>query len=687
MSPKTLNLILVLVIHFKKHSMRFILIVLLLLGIQLKSQQLLPQPNSISLAEGQFLITPSTKFRVKSNSKQLNEYVSRMVKRMEFKSETFFKSKSLQDTISSHEILIEASENIDTITTATDESYELKVSKNQIHISANTNIGAYRGIETLLQLIQKDNREGAYIKGIIIKDNPRFPWRGLLIDVCRHWIPKHIIKRNIDAMAAVKMNVLHLHLSEDQGFRIESKKFPKLHQLGNNGDYFTQDDIKEILSYAHSRGVRVVPELDIPGHVTSWLVGYPELASVEQDFQIENEFGVFNPSLNPAEENTYDFLDTLLTELSGLFPDQYFHIGGDENNGKHWDANKKIQKFKIKNELNTNEELQAYFNQRVHKILQRNSKKMIGWDEILDSKLPKSIAIQSWRGKESMKAAAQQGFGSILSYGFYLDKVYSLQDYYSNDPLPATTTLNKNEQSLILGGEATMWSELVDHTNIESRIWPATLAIAERLWSNPNNCNLKKFYGKVPAISSSLQEFGLEHLSFQDSKLGLITNNAEFSFSLPFIKALEPLDGYKRHQVLKGTNKYTTTAPFNRLADALYTESFSARNFNKLMIGGCTFQGRCKYKENIKHWLALWMKSSESFQKIIYSSKSLKEIEQLAYNVQELCELAWRKVNSPSELNENENDRAIKLIEAIESLKLEVHFAPLKGIKKIFPKD
>lgn len=667
--------------------MRFILIVLLFFGIQLKSQQLLPQPNSIKIAEGQFLITSSTKFRVKSNSKQLKDYVSRMIKRIEFKSETFFKNKSLQDTIRNHEILIEASENIDTLTIETDESYELSVSKNQIHINAKTNIGAYRGIETLLQLIQRDNQDGAYIKGIIIKDNPRFPWRGLLIDVCRHWIPNYIIKRNIDAMAAVKMNVLHLHLSEDQGFRIESKKLPKLHQLGSNGNYFTQDDIKEIVSYAHARGVRVVPEIDIPGHVTSWLVGYPELASIKQNYQIETSFGVFSPSLNPAEENTYDLLDTLLTELSSLFPDQYFHIGGDENNGKHWDANKKIQKFKIKNELNTNGELQAYFNQRVHKILQRNGKKMIGWDEILDPKLPKSIAIQSWRGKESMTAAAQQGFQSVLSNGFYLDKVHTLKHYYMNDPLPADVSLTEKERSLILGGEATMWSELVDQSNVESRIWPATLAVAERLWSTPNNCNLKKLYGKTPLISSNLQEFGLEHLSFQQSKLNLIAQNANFSFSLPFIKALEPIKGYKRHQVLKGTDKYTTTAPFNRLADALYTESFSARNFNKLMIGNCTYQGQCKYKEDIKYWLALWMKSSESFQKNTYSSKSFKEIEQLAYNVQELCELAWRKVNSPSELSEKENDRAIKLISEIESLKVEVQFAPLKGIKKIFPKD
>ena len=667
--------------------MRLLLIVLLLSGATLKAQQLLPQPQQVNLTNGIFKINPQTKFRLKNNAPKLKAYTERFIQRLQFKSETFFTTSTLQDTANQHEILITAETIVDTLNINTNESYELVITENQIQLKAQTNIGAYRGLETLLQMVSFTTKNGAYFKTGTIKDEPRFKWRGLLIDVCRHWIPASVIKRNIDAMAAVKLNVLHLHLTEDQGFRIESKKFPKLHQQGSNGKYFTQHEIKNIVEYANARGIRVVPELDIPGHVTSWLVGHPELAAVNKNYKTETGFGVFNPSLNPAEESTYNFLDTLLTEISNLFPDEYFHIGGDENNGKHWDTNKKIQRFKLKNELNSNEELQAYFNGRVLNILQRNQKKMIGWDEILTPQLPKSIAIQSWRGKQSMITAAQQGYPSILSNGFYLDKVYPLEQYYANNPLPDNIPLSEKEKTLILGGEATMWSELVDESNIESRIWPSCLAIAERLWSSEEDCNVKELYKKVPKISAGLQEFGLQHLNFQKAKLALISKNTNINPALPFIQALEPVKGYKRHQLLKGTPKYNTQAPFNRLADALYTESFTARSFNQLMLKNCSAEGLCKKQKEIKQHLASWLKASENFQKITATSKTLQEVQQLAYKVQELCELSWRKVNSPSELSETENDRAIQLIKEIEALKITVQFAPIQGIKVIFPKD
>lgn len=667
--------------------MRLFIIAITLLSFNTNAQYLLPQPKSVVQGNGKFKITEQTKVRIKGNSKNLEEYSQRFLQRLQFKSEIDFETTSLQDTASLNEILITIKSDVDTISIQTNESYKLTISQNKITLQAITNIGAYHGLETLLQLIQRNRTDGAFFKETTINDEPRFPWRGLLIDVCRHWVPVHIIKRNLDAMAAVKMNVLHLHLTEDQGFRIESKKFPKLHLLGSNGNFYTQSEIKSIVTYAHARGIRVIPEFDIPGHTTSWLVGHPELASIKKEYKIETGFGVFNPSLNPAEESTYDFLDTLITEMCELFPDAYFHIGGDENNGKDWDNNKKIQKFKLKNELNSNTELQAYFNKRIASILKRNNKQMIGWDEILNPNLPKSIVIQSWRGKKSMISAAQKGFPSILSNGYYLDKVESMKTYYLNDPLPANTNLTDQEQKLILGGEATMWSELVDASNIESRIWPSSLAIAERLWSQQKNCDLKSLYLKAPMISSGLQEFGLQHLSFQKSKLALISKGAELSKALPFLNALEPLKGYKRHQVLKGTPKYKTTAPLNRLADACLVESFTAYKFNQLINQHCLANGKCKNNKEIKHWLASWLKASESFLKISNQAQTFQEIEGLALNVQELCELAWRKVNSPSEISESENDRAIALIEIIEGLKLEIQFAPIKGIKKIFPQD
>ena len=220
-----------------------------------------------------------------------------------------------------------------------------------------------------------------------------------MIDVGRHFIPLDVFKRNMDGMAAVKLNVFHWHLSENQGFRIESKKFPKLQEMGSDGLYYTQAEVRDLIAYARERGIRVVPEFDMPGHTTAWFVGYPELASGPGPYQIERQWGVFDPAMDPTEEETYKFLDKFIGEMAGLFPDQFFHIGGDEVNGKEWDANPKIQAFMRAHGLKDNDELQAYFNQRVQKIVAKHGKTMLGWDEILRPDLPKSIVIQSWRGR------------------------------------------------------------------------------------------------------------------------------------------------------------------------------------------------------------------------------------------------------------------------------------------------
>ncbi|MFL2582078.1 MAG: beta-N-acetylhexosaminidase [Flavobacteriales bacterium] len=663
--------------------MKHIVIIFLFISSVLNAQHLLPQPKELNLHEGKFKIANNIKVRVTRPSLKLNRYTERFIQRLEYSSGVYFQHHKIQDTISSYEIVINTNSTTENIHIETNESYAISITSNKVIITAENNIGAYRALETLLQLITT-SENGPFFNNCSIVDEPRFKWRGLLIDVCRHWIPPHIIKRNIDAMAAVKMNVLHLHLTEDQGFRIESKKFPKLHELGNNGNYFTQEDIKEIIQYANERGIRVVPEFDIPGHITSWLVGYPKLASANRNYEIATKYGVFKASLNPTEEYTYQFLDTLLTEMCQLFPDAYFHIGGDENNGSDWNQNKKIQKFMTKMELKNNHELQAYFNKRILPILIRNKKIMIGWDEIYDSNMPNSIAIQSWRGKESMIHAAKNGFPSLLSNGYYLDKVYKIEDYYENDPLPKGIDLTESQQKMILGGEATMWSEIVDQTTIESRIWPSALAIAERLWSSSENCDTKNFYVKVPFISNKLQEFGLTHINYQETLLGLISNNSSVQTWKPFIKVLEPIRGYKRHDFLKKTLKYSSITPLNRIADACYVESFTARNFNKLIHKNCKKDGFCKYRNDIKYWLAKWAKSAENFQRISYKSTALSEAHELALKVQEICELAWRKVNSPSELTDRENQRAKKLISEIDTYQLDIRFAPIDGIKILF---
>ena len=262
--------------------------------------------------------------------------------------------------------------------------------------------------------------------------------------------------------------------------------------------------------------------------------------------------------------------------------------------------------------------------------------------------------------------------------------MYKLEDYYENGPLPKGIELTESQQKMILGGEATMWSEIVDQSTMESRIWPSALAVAERLWSSYENCNTKNLYIKAPFISNQLQEFGLTHINYQEVLLGLISNNSSTQAWKPFVGVLEPIRGYKRHGFLKNTLKYSTLAPLNRIADACYVESFTARKFNQIVQESCKKGGYCKYKRDIKYWLANWAQSAENFQRISFKSPALAEAHDLAFKVQEICELAWRKVNSPSGLTDDENQRAQKLITDIENYKLDVRFAPIHGINILF---
>src|SRR5262249_50320607 len=301
-----------------------------------------------------------------------------------------------------------------------DESYILEVSSTGAKLNAANPLGVLHGLQTFLQLVEV-TADGFAAPAVTISDQPRFAWRGLLIDVGRHFIPSFVLKRNLDGMEAVKMNVLHLHLSDNQGFRVESKKFPKLQEQGSEGLYYTQEEMRDLISYARDRGIRILPEFDMPGHSTSFFVGYPEIASGPGPYALDRKWGVLDPAMNPTEEKTYKFLDDFIGEMAKLFPDQYFHIGGDEVNGKEWDANPKIQEYRKAHNLKSNEELQAYFSQRVQKIVSKHGKSAVGRHEIFVPGVSKDTMIHSWRGPESLAAAAKQGYRGILSNGYYLD--------------------------------------------------------------------------------------------------------------------------------------------------------------------------------------------------------------------------------------------------------------------------
>src|SRR5271170_1411320 len=289
-----------------------------------------------------------------------------------------------------------------------DESYHLEVASTGVLLSAPNPLGILHGLQTFLQLVQV-TPQGFAVAAVTIDDQPRFPWRGLMLDVGRHFMPLDTVRQTLDGMEAAKLNVLHWHLSENQGFRIESKVFPLLQEKGSDGLYYTQDQVRSIIEYARDRGIRVIPEFDMPGHATAWFVGYPDLASGKGPYRIERKWGVFDPAMDPTRESTYEFLDRFIGEMTALFPDAYFHIGGDECNGKEWDANPRIQAYMREHGIKNNAALQAYFTERAQKLVAKHGKITMGWDEVLQPETPKDVVIQSWRGQESLAQAARRG--------------------------------------------------------------------------------------------------------------------------------------------------------------------------------------------------------------------------------------------------------------------------------------
>ena len=425
------------------------------------------------------------------------------------------------------------------------ESYTLSVTPAGVRIEAATVVGAMHGLATLVQLVQSSGTD--YVLPLVsIQDSPRFPWRGLMIDCGRHFEPVDVLKRSIDAMTAVKLNVFHWHLTEDQGFRMESKLYPKLTGLGSDGLFYTQDDAREIVRYARERGIRVVPELEMPGHSQAWQVAYPELASGTPPTEIRRQFGVSNFALDPTREETYQFLTKFLGEMATIFPDPYFHIGGDETPAPDWKTNPRIQDFMKAHQLKDNAALQAYFNTRVLKILTDLHKHMVGWDEILNPALPRDAMIQSWRGVKSLSDGAQQGFQGILSQPYYLDGMQPAGQHYLADPLPATSTLTPEQRKLILGGETPMWGEHLYERTIDSRIWPRTAAIAERFWSPETVTDVDDMYRRLNAVSVQLEALGLHHADQEDARLRELAGTQNIDQLRIFASAFEPVSFAER---------------------------------------------------------------------------------------------------------------------------------------------
>src|SRR5688572_10282530 len=435
-------------------------------------RNLMPVPSSVVWNDQRLPVTKNFKVAVQGQTDaRLRNYVSRVVRRLEGRT-VLEMPRDFATGVNDATLVVETRSTGNAIPKLRDdESYELTISSTQAKISAPTTVGAMRGLETFLQLLEGDST-GFYFPGVSISDRPRFPWRGLMIDSARHFQPLEVMKRTLDGMSAVKLNVLHWHLTEDQGFRVESKRFPRLHERGSDGKYYTHEQVKEVIAYARDRGIRVMPEFDMPGHTTSWLVGHPELGSSPGPFQIVRTWGIFDEALDPTRDEVYTFLDGFHGEMAALFPDAYLHIGGDEVNGRSWNQNPRIQDFMYRNQIRDNHDLQAAFNKRVYEIVKRHGKRMVGWDEVLHPDLPKDIMVESWRGPAALADAARLGYDGILANGYYLDLNLSTASHYLSDPIPPGSDLPEEARRHVLGGEACMWAEFVSPATIDSRLWP-----------------------------------------------------------------------------------------------------------------------------------------------------------------------------------------------------------------------
>lgn len=598
-------------------------------------RNLMPVPANVAWKNSRLPVAKTFSVALSGKTdERLRQYAFRAMRRLEGR--TLFEfSRDFSTDVANASLLIETASTGSAIPQlGDDESYTLEINERQAKISAPTTVGAMRGLETFLQTLEGD-KDGFYFPGVSINDKPRFVWRGLMIDSARHFQPLEVIRRNLDAMASVKMNVLHWHLTEDQGFRVETKRLPELHLKGSDGDFYTQEQIREIIRYAADRGIRVMPEFDMPGHATAWVVSHPEIASAPGPYTIERRPGIFDPTLDPTNEATYKLLEVFFAEMAALFPDKYMHIGGDENEGKQWDANPKIQEFMKKNNIKNNHELQTYFNKRILKFLQKGGKTMMGWDEIFQPDLPKGVVIHSWRGQKALAEAAKQGFQGVLSNGYYIDLMFPASQHYAVDPLPVDTTLTAEEQKRVLGGEATMWAEWVSPETIDSRIWTRTAAIAERLWSARDVTDVDDMYRRLDVVGVQLEELGLTHRKNQAMLLRRMANNQDTTALSTLVSVIEPVKEYRRYRA----RPQTMLSPLTGLIDAAQADAPAAREFNKLIQKHAKTNDFQNALIPLSIFFANWKNSGATLQRQIETAPALTEAKPLAADLESLGEI------------------------------------------------
>lgn len=547
------------------------------------------------------------------------------------------------------------------------EAYQIKINTKGVELQAKTEWGVCAGMETLAQLSQPLPSGGWLAQTLRIEDQPAYPWRGLCLDVCRHWLDTDTIMRVLDGMAASHLNVLHLHLSDDQAFRLDLRGFP-----GSNysfdGNRYSEEDIKAIINHAADRAIRVVPEIDIPGHSTALLAGHPTLGM--NAYQASTEFGAHEASLDPAQEYTYIMLQELFTKLATLFPDRYVHTGGDEVNTESWRQSDNVQRFMKQMGIKNFRDLTSHFNRRVYKLLKSINKSMVVWEEALHPRLPKDVLVQSWRSAASRDHALVQNHKVIFSSGYYLDLFLTAKTHYRFDPgaqlkdlraaeaawlasedmqglRPAVTAQLEKAGMLedghtkagnptrVLGGEGCLWTELVDKNSLDYHLFSRLPAIAERLWLGnavDDYCE-RSLYTRLATHHRHLENnTELAPLSAIRKRLSQALLSPEtVNACVALLRWLEPLKWYRRllgddaikamilGTSISGKRPYDVNTPLNRMVDMCPPESLAKyeleQQVNKLALGLSDGSSTLSAEQALAQFAAEWQQPLKELKK------------------------------------------------------------------------
>jgi hexosaminidase len=525
---------------------------------------IIPAPSVLKVTKGTFELTPKTPVvlldpRLRSDADVFNEFLQ---------SEYGFTLQISTDRTSGGVILERSSQENEHLSS---EGYRMSVTEDRVTITGDE-AGVFYGLQTLKQLLPVDRGQPLRVPGVEIEDAPRYRWRGMHLDVCRHFFPKEFVKKYIDEIAMYKMNTFHWHLTEDQGWRIEIKKYPKLTEIGawrngsmvgpyndqkfdsvRYGGFYTQEDVMEIVAYAAKRHVTIVPEIEMPGHSTAALASYPWLSCTGGPFEVGKSWGVYDDVYCPKDE-TFQFLEDVLSEVCALFPGKYIHIGGDECPKERWKACPHCQALIRKEGLKDENELQSYFIRHIEKFLNSKGKQIIGWDEILEGGLAPNAAVMSWRGTEGGVAAAKQKHNVVMTPGAYcyfdhyqgnpqyeplaIGGYTPLEKVYSYDPTPAE--LSPDEQQYILGAQGNVWTEYITSPQlVEYMALPRMAALAEVVWSPKDHRDYKDFQQRLVRSFPLLDSMGVNYSkALYDIKTAVkpspAGNGVLFELSTPF---------------------------------------------------------------------------------------------------------------------------------------------------------